>query len=393
MLIHETGTVEIHLGDCLTVLRSMPDASVDAVITDPPYAINASEGRNRYLGETTGACEECGNDDPRSGYRLCLDCLETCDEQALMGSPMLGMQSQNWHAKATHSRGYADNDNDQFQQWCLLWARECHRVLKPGGHLVAFGGTRTWHRLACGIEDAGFELRDSLAWIYGSGFPKSLDVSTAIRRADTHLGVDVDGLDPEARKWEGWGTTLKPAHEPIVLARKHLAGTVAATVTAYGTGALNIEGTKIANVDRAIGGGPSDPRWPANVMLDASQARELDGQAGEPVSRFFWVAKPNQNERVRVEGVAHPTVKPLELMRRLVRLVTPPDGTVVDPFAGSGTTVEACLLEGKRVVAIEREPQYLPLIQQRIDRRQDPVRAVLAQGDELGLFDLLEQSP
>lgn len=241
------------------------------------------------------------------------------------------------------------------------WAEECLRVLKPGGHLLAFGGTRTWHRLAVAIEDAGFEMRDSIAWLYGSGFPK--------HRA-----------------------ALKPAFEPIVMARKSFKGSLTVNEAIHGTGALNI------NTGRTEAG-----RWPANVVLDEDAAALLDEQSGilktggtgreaprapksvafgvmaaarertfagdtGGASRFFYVAKAPKVERPVVDGVSHPTVKPLALMRWLVRLVTPQGGTVLEPFAGSGATVEACLLEGFHCIAIEREAEYLPLIQQRIER-------------------------
>jgi site-specific DNA-methyltransferase (adenine-specific) len=229
-----------------------------------------------------------------------------------------------------------------------------------------------------------------------------------------------------AREWSGWGTALKPAHEPIVVARKPLVGTVAANVLEHGTGALNIDGCRVAGevpsvpqpvfgvasgvTDFGAGVGRNgemssapNGRWPANVILDEDQAAELDrqsghtasdnrtratpgwldeyvgGKSGKPVprtghadsggaSRFFYVAKAPARERPKVDGTAHPTVKPLTLMRWLCRLVTPPDGVILEPFAGSGTTVEAALLEGFRVVAIEREADYLPLIQARLDR-------------------------
>jgi site-specific DNA-methyltransferase (adenine-specific) len=247
------------------------------------------------------------------------------------------------------------------------WAEECLRVLKPGGHLLAFGGTRTWHRLAVAVEGSGFEIRDSIAWMYGSGFPK--------HRA-----------------------ALKPAFEPIVMARKPFKGSLTANEDMHGTGALNIDGTRT-----------DAGRWPANVVLDEDMAEVLDHQSGHRkagerpassgitsvpgangtmgagwsgvsestrivldsggASRFFYVPKAAKKERPVVDGVAHSTVKPLELMRWLVRLVTPTGGTVLEPFAGSGTTVEACILEGFHCIAIEREAEYLPLIQTRIDRQ------------------------
>src|SRR5699024_8336083 len=354
----------------------------------------------------------------------------------------------------------------------LEWAEACYRVLKPGGHIAAFGGTRTWHRLAVAIEDAGFEMRDSLAWLYGSGFPKSHDVGKAIDKlagaeravvGTKRLGgnaaqstaekggtyatntdsVGVAAIDvpitapatPEAAQWDGWGTALKPAFEPIVLARKPLAEkTVARNVLAHGTGAINVNACRIAATDKAkfpagvvsetesvYGGGAgiygdrprpedADPsgRWPANVLLDQHAAAWVDEQSGDQkdgvavkrngggrrigsgliysnytdgksapdigyggsggASRFFYTAKAPKSERPNVNGVQHSTVKPLKIMQWLIRLVTPPGGVVLDPFAGSGTTIEAALIEGFDPVGLEMEADYLPLIQHRIDR-------------------------
>ena len=393
-LVIDDGRVTVYLADCIQVLKSLPADSVDAVVTDPPYAIRAvRDPKEPFKGETDGPCTRCGGGAPCAGYVLCRTCLDDADGAALMGAPMLGMQSQNWHETATHSRGYADNDNQQFQRWCLLWARECHRVLKPGGHIVAFGGTRTWHRLASAIEDAGFTIRDNLAWLFATGFPKSMDVDKAIARVrDRDHQATRGGAVPDSgaqvaeaaigRSWQGWGTALKPAHEPIVLARKPPDGTVANNVSRHGTGAVNIDACRIL-------GPRGSSRWPSNVFMDTDLAAMLDGQYGATLSKFFWVAKPDQSERVRVAGVSHPTVKPLALMQELVRLITPPGGTVLEPFAGSGTTVEACLIEGFNVIAVEKDPSYLPLIRQRVDRRIDPVRAVHATTEEPGLFDLL----
>jgi len=418
---HHDDRYTIYNGDCLEVLRALPDASVDAVVTDPPYGLEFMGKEWDRFGRDTG------NHAHREAPRF------TSDH---MGKGFDKMPN-------TYEAGRP------FQRWCELWAAECLRVLKPGGHLLAFGGTRTWHRLACAIEDAGFEVRDSIAWMYGSGFPKSLDVSKAIDKAAgaerqvidfkrTNVGMqggnftagseqaDVPVTAPAtdaAREWSGWGTALKPAHEPIVVARKPLMGTVAANVLEHGTGALNIDGCRIGTEPRTFDSKGIRPgqghyvgddwqpdrasvtvagRWPANVVLDEDQAAELDQQSGwsktpskvtrgpdrSPssfglrtesevaacygdsggASRFFYVAKAPARERPKVDGTAHPTVKPLTLMRWLCRLVTPPDGVILEPFAGSGTTVEAALLEGFRVVAIEREADYLPLIQARLDR-------------------------
>lgn len=311
------GATLLH-GDCIEVMASMPDCSVDAVVTDPPYGLE------------------------------------------FMGREWDGF-----------------SDAAAFQEWCRRWAVEALRVLRPGGHLVAFGGTRTYHRLAAGLEDAGFEIRDCLAWLYGSGFPKSMNVSKAMHLA----GVD----DGDAHARDGWGTALKPAFEPAVLARKPLVGTVAANVLEHGTGALNIDGCRVGE------GG----RFPANVVLDPEAAGMLDEAVGErrsgsrragvrkglgyhgaggdggPAieassggpSRFFYCAKASRKER---RGSNHPTVKPLDLMRWVVRLVTPPGGVVLDPFAGSGTTGEAARAEGFDVVLIERDDEYLDDIRTRL---------------------------
>lgn len=419
---YQDELVTLHHGDCLEVLAGLPDNSVDAVITDPPY------------------------------------------ELAFMG-------------RAWDASGIAFNTE--------VWSH-CRRILKPGGHLLAFGGSRTWHRLAAAIEDAGFEIRDSIAWLYGSGFPKSMDVSKAIDKAAgaerevigktrgkggenlnqlsrptaadaddakgcgaygsgaRQIDIDVPVTAPAtdaAKQWQGWGTALKPAFEPIVVARKPLAGTVGANVVEYGTGALNIDACRVPTGDKLDGGSSTrgqqmkdgwhrpwmdDPdmvaanaersrasvarseelgRWPTNVVLDEHQAAHLDRQGGTSTSRvgkprgatsgagwgmtatgaeyadeggasrffptFRYEAKAPTSERPNADGVQHPTVKPLDLMRWLVRLVTPAGAVVLEPFAGSGTTAEACVLEDRRCIAIEREAEYLPLI---VSRLRKPVQ-------------------
>ena len=355
MTIHYKGHgVTLHHGDCLDVLRTLPDASVDSVVTDPPYNLS-------FMGK--------GWDTFPIRKR---------------GQGGTGINSE--HAGGVEFKASAEASH-AFQQWCEMWATECLRVLKPGGHLLAFGGTRTWHRLACAVEDAGFEVRDSIAWMYGSGFPKSLDVSKAIDKAAGALAHESVGFTvagrtdknlpnpvvkgytppapatPDAERWQGWGTALKPAFEPVVVARKPLSGTVAATVLAHGTGALNIDGCRVNPGESVPGGGgfkggassrhegwtrPSHTegaaieahtagRWPANVVLDESQAAALDEQSGEGspkpartgrkggcsdngtmtgygtgddvgtwpadagggASRFFYVAKADASERPR----------------------------------------------------------------------------------------------
>jgi len=455
-------THTLHLGDCRTVLATLDDASIDSIVCDPPYE--------------------------------------------------LGFMGKTW-------------DNTGIAYDVTVW-QQCYRVLKPGGHLIAFGGSRTYHRLAVAIEDAGFEIRDQIQWIYGSGFPKSLDVSKAldkqrydraqtlevtawIRQARDNAGLsnatidnafgtndmaghwtsqasqplvptldqipallDLFGLTLDdvpddvrtliwtlngrkgqpgeawqqrtvvtekredmfgeyevkdvrdmvdakkgrlgmplqqnakhqvaitapatdlAKQWQGWGTALKPAHEPAVLARKPLCGTVADNVTAWGVGALNVDGTRIAADDAG--------RWPANVIFDEEAALLL----GEP-SRFFYVAKASKAEReAGLDGMEqrviderdksgnilasewrndprsanggyenkptqpranhHPTVKPVALMRYLVRLVTPKGGKVLDPFMGSGSTGCAAVLEGCDFVGIDITPEYVAIAQKRI---------------------------
>lgn len=433
----ENDRVSLYHGDCIEVMRSLPDNSVDAVVTDPPYGLE-------FMGKDWDAPWKQAGDviaDPASvgGF-----------QDGAGGNPFSRSRIR-YGREGAASLG--------FQTWFTEVATEALRVLKPGGHLLAFGGTRTWHRLAVAIEDAGFEVRDSMAWMYGSGFPKSLDVSKAIdKRAGaerqvigsykgasnigigstnsyitTESGVATDVMvtapaTPAAQQWQGWGTALKPAFEPIVVARKPLIGTVAENVLAHGTGALNIDGCRIgtqemkrttsngevlsdngsmsgANYVR-IDAGTATGRWPANVILDESQAAELDKQSGnvkgmasqrdltarsgswgtvgklEPgvregyndtggASRFFYVAKASKKERPNVDGVAHPTVKPLKLMEYLCRLVTPPGGTILEPFGGSGTTIEAALNEGFNVIGIEMTDEYLPLIMARIERYGD----------------------
>ena len=318
------GRVTLHHGNCLDVLRSLPADSVDAVVTDPPYGLgntnpgHVADALSRWLGGKRDYLPEG-----------------------------IGLHGNKW---------------DAFVPPPAVWD-ECYRLLKPGGHLLAFAGSRTVDLMTLSVRLAGFDVRDSLAWIYGDKFPKGLDVSKAI---------------DQGAAWQGWNTQLKPAIEPIIMARKAPAGTIAANVLTYGTGALNIAATGV------------DGRWPANVLLDEVAAADLDTRTREPdgtgASRFYYTGRAAAAERPVIDGVAHPTVKPLDLMRWLVRLVTPPGGTVLEPFAGSGTTVEACIAEGFGCIAAEREAAYLPLTMARIYRRRDAVAAIAQTGDDLGLF-------
>jgi len=405
----------VEVGDSRERLRELADASVDSVVTDPPYE--------------------------------------------------LGFMGKAWDAS-----GIAYDVG--------LW-REALRVLKPGGHLLAFGATRTYHRLAVAIEDAGFEIRDSIHWMYGSGFPKSLDVSKALDKAAGargHEGRNMrtdDGtgtasyrptVDPRdyvrpppvteaAKAWLGWGTALKPAHEPIVVARKPLDGTVAANVLAHGVGGINVDGCRVrlgVNEDTrrnpvatsgwCLSGSPTSGsmddsalsgRWPPNVVFSHLPACDLEGCApgcavleletsAAGTSRFFpafrYQAKPSRRERdaglrdaglrdakagslrMRTDSHAerngqttspcantHPTVKPVELMRWCIRLVTPKGGLVLDPFTGSGTTGVAAVLEDARFVGVELSPDYQKIAVARIAGAQAGKA-----GEQLDLFDLEE---
>jgi DNA modification methylase len=414
-------TYKIFHGSNLDILPTLPDNSVDAIVTDPPYGLSD----NKYIDKTLIRWI--------SGERDFIP-----DGKGFMGKA--------W---------------DAFVPPPALWD-ECLRVLKPGGHLLAFFGSRTQDIGALAIRLAGFEIRDSIAWLYGSGFPKSLDISKAIDKAagaerqrtpykggiasgqgnyggggQIHDGTKVgdEAITPEAQQWEGWGTALKPAFEPIVVARKPLIGTVAENVLTHGTGGLNIDGSRIsANGENLEGGkkggtdnevyskglgdssGKSsalDGRWPANVILDPYTAELLDEQSD--ASRFFYVAKASKrdrnegleeldpqrhSDRENAEGVGgdnprnrtnnarqnfHPTVKPTDLMRYLVKLVTPPGGVVLDPFTGSGSTGKAAILEGFAFIGIELTDEYLPIIEGRLKHAEQMRREEESKKDE-GLF-------
>jgi DNA modification methylase len=438
----EGAAMRILHGDCIELLVTLPAESIDACVTDPPYGIGfmgkawdvfspaATEQRVVCAASNThvrGTNDRIVSDNPNLNGRL--------------RSPAASPSAIQYDFSLTGLR--------MFQQWTESWGREVFRVLKPGAHILVCGAPRAYHRMACGLEDAGFEIRDCLAWLFGQGFPKSLNLG------------------------EGLGTALKPAHEPIVLARKPFKGSVTANVAKHGTGALNIDACRIdfhgpedaaaaaaaaahrANGDQCAGrgvyetgfrDGPSTigpylekieaglGRWPANVVLDDLAAMVLDEQSGEtgaaaPItgdepsvpakgdviygfrervpgtfygdtggaSRFYYVAKPSREERDfgiydlaeksggersgRVDGSAgigprsgargsarnfHPTVKPVELMRWLVKLVTPIGGTVLDPFLGSGTTGMACRYEQREFIGIEREAEYIAIAERRI---------------------------
>lgn len=298
----DTGRWRLAEGDSLRLMAKLPGSCIDCVVTDPPYGI--------------------------------------------------GFHGEPWDGAG--NAGHQLADGEAFAAWTRSWAAECLRVLKPGGHVVAFGSPRTFHRLTAGVEDAGFQLRDVLMWVYGQGTPK-------------------------ARKLPGGlAAMLRPAYEPILLARKPLAGTTPRNVGEWGTGALNTEASRVNGY------------WPSHLALSHAPGCTTAGctnncpaglldatRPGLRPSRMFYAAKASKQEReagcdelplrsdllysrpaVRLRRNIHPTVKPITLMRWLVGLVTPPDGVVLDPFAGSGTTGIAALMEGRAFLGVEREPKY-----------------------------------
>lgn len=425
--VRDWGVFTLHLGDCLDVMRAMPDASVDSIVTDPPYGI-------RFMGKAWDGADI----EARHAARVAMP------SHAPNAGPNGG------HKSVAAEAGKYDLGPAAalaFQEFSAAWAREALRVLKPGGHAVVFASTRTYHRMTCGVEDAGFEIRDQIGWTFGSGFPKS------------HNGP-----------WGG--TALKPAWEPIMLARKPLIGTVAANVLAHGTGGLNIDGCRVPTIDDLNGGAYSGERqesagtwagcgtlhkatgkdfaqplgrWPANLIHDgseevlaafpqavgqiadasSSEGRKTQnvygamrrGRGDEPsadsenegavgfkmkpgarrgdagsAARFFYVAKASRSDRneglhgmpsgnnmrvnaprasegekhASVGANTHPTVKPTDLMRYLCRLITPPGGIVLDPFVGSGSTGKAAMKEGFRFVGIDLSAEYLDIAERRI---------------------------
>jgi DNA modification methylase len=318
--------IQLLEGDCLEMLGKLAAESVDAIVTDPPYGI---------------------------GFQH-----ERWDSAAIREAA----------AQAGHDRL---SPNEAFEAWCRIWATECRRVMKPGAFIAAFGSPRTYHRLACGVEDAGLEIRDTLMWLYSEGMPKS-------------------------RHYPGGrSTTLKPAYEPIVLARRDLDGTTEETIARHGTGALGAEECKVegrhpTNVILGHERACDEERCAAGCPVASVDACSQEGRSRLEPSRFLYCPKASRAERdAGCESLPpraldlfpraqkggkkpaaarnpHPTVKPLALMRWLVRLLCPPGGLVLDPTAGSGTTGAAALLEGRRFIGIELEPAYMEIAAARV---------------------------
>ena len=495
-------TIDVRHGDCLAVLRDLPDNSVDSIVTDPPYGLSNTK-------------------------------------PAQVADVLAAWVTGDTEAVPAKRGGFMGKDWDSFVPPPAVW-EECLRVLKPGGHMAVFAGARTQDLMGLSIRLAGFECRDTLGWIYGSGMPKSMDVSKAIDKGQAlsksrayeftewmrstgvtareineatgtnmgshyltdrsqpavatadlfdklrHLlpevperierlvaertgiewadyvkrevvgvqkgamsGWNMDGTTKfvdrnitapatdDAARWDGWGTALKPAIEPIILARKPLDGTVAQNVLEHGVGGLNIDACRVEagdledlqkNWDRMqsanqgiattrlgqidLSDRKPTGRFPANVLLDEHAAKEMDRQSGESVSRkgkprrskspgegygmthtgaecndqggasrffpvFKYQAKAPKRERPVIERedgskIQHPTVKPEKLMDWLVTLTTPPGGLVLDPFAGTGTTLEAARAKGFRAIGIEQDADYVALIHARLSGEDDP---------------------
>jgi len=355
----------------------MPDNSVDAVVTDPPYGLSREPDIEEVL--------------------------------------------RHWLAGDDYNHrggGFMGKEWDSFVPGPAVWREVC-RVVKPGGHILCFAGTRTVDLMGISLRLGGFEIRDCLQWLYGSGFPKSHNISKAIdkrlggtpkrgrflyKNGKTAGGERIGQLaggakhyetipdTEQAQKWQGWGTALKPANEPIVLARKPLSEkTIAENVIKWGTGGLNIDrcriGTEVlynnyckpkqgymSDSEGSSGGAFSKDgvniaqgRFPANVILDEEAGRMLDEQQ-EGVSRFFYCAKASRKERG--EFNKHPTVKPIALMEYLIKLVTPPEGIVLDPFLGSGTTALAALNLGRFFIGIELNEEYCEIARRRIEQHK-----------------------
>ncbi len=386
--------VELHHGECVRVMRAMDDNCFDAVVTDPPYGF-------AFMKLPWDALTASGRSTPS------VDLVHSRGDRRAAPSSVERVRRHLGQMRAWHRR----------------WAEQAFRLLKPGGYLVAFGGCRTHHHLACALELVGFVIRDELHWQYAQGMPKSMDIAKAFIRRD---GADSAG----ASTWRGWGTSLKPAHEPILLCQKPLLDTYCANLDAWGCGGLNVDGCRIPfenDADRyaahkkgdheRFASGPrrnrvygpdlsvrlsyrAAARFPSNVvrtdpLLDgydryfvvpkASRVErnaglndrlEQSGQypSGSVTRGGFTLIAPDGNRRtlsgVRPQRNIHPTVKPIALMEHLLKLVVPPGGNVLDPFAGSGSTLIAAANLGLSAVGIEREGSYVEVARRRVEAIQ-----------------------
>ena len=488
--------IDLRLGDCLEVLKTIPNNSIDSVVTDPPYGLGFM---NKEWDSPEKLRQLTQREQDRSAERKAEGKSPTdapFSKSVPPGLAIKGAKEGKW-----------------FQEWCELWAVECLRILKPGGHILSFSAPRTYHRMATAFEDAGFEIRDQLMWVFGSGFPKSHNIGKAIDKIEGNerevVGDMKDGFKEWAEyterdwkptdnkrtkgnsDWEGWGTALKPAHEPIVMARKPLSEkSIAENVLKHGTGGINIDGSRIGfvsdsdknnfnnnsdginrqkssntmetymNNSSIVGNHNLDDsrqegRFPANIIFDEEAGQLLDEQSGISkstaskghhrkgntvgdertskgaglygdgnwiegskhndkggASRFFYcpkAAKKDRNEGLdefekKKSGIGstyagnqktsnisgnpdrqtdpkanhHPTVKPTDLMRYLINLITPPNGTILDPFMGSGSTGKAAVRCGVNFIGIEKEQEYMDIASARIEHEQNkPIQTQL----------------
>jgi len=469
--------MRLELGDCLEKLKELPDNSVDSIVTDPPYGLG-------FMNKEW--------DSPEKLKKNLEHHKQKTDKRGQAGFSPLPFE-----------RYGGKKEGQWFQEWCEEWGKECLRVLKPGGHMLSFSAPRMYHRMTTGLEDAGFQIRDQIMWVFGSGFPKSHNIGKAVdklqgndrevlgtkaefsldganRNPNNHREIGEAGKEIQheygykqgwdtlitkgTSEWEGWGTALKPAHEPIVLARKPLSEkSVAENVLRWGTGGLNIDESRIGTEEVSIhhagssnsgtlnwnSGDRKDSskdyyttqgRWPANIIFDEEAGQVLDQQSGilksgngksginkikrngntdgvckmdmgysesaihygdkGGASRFFYCPKASKKDRdegmdgfketstrkwtdsgMKLTGSGnerqekgknnHPTVKPTSLMLYLIKLVTPVNGTVLDPFMGSGSTGKASIRGGFDFIGIEKEEEYMKISEARIKNELD----------------------
>ena len=333
-------------GDCLEKMREMEANSIDCILTDPPYGLH-------FMGKDWDKFSKS----------------QIQDSQKNIATIRLGketIESMNRRDSANAQSGtYSDDRNDEFQTFMTEFGREALRIVKPGGHMLMFGAPRRYHRQACGLENAGWEIKDCIMWMFLSGFPKS-----------HNFGKKIGG------EWNGFGTALKPAYEPIIVAMKPLDGTFIQNAEKWGVAGVNIDASRIDS-------GEPTGRWPGNIIIDENSDEIISEKIGKNASRFFYCAKASCSERNEgLEGLEgldagvgalrdagrgttspnnHPTVKPLKLMEYLIKLVMPPkDGVLLDPFTGSGTTLVAAKRLGCNAIGIELSEDYAQIAKARV---------------------------